>query len=182
MAGATEQQRKQMEAAEAQVRQALAAANAKVREIQNSWLPTSNTEQQLIGAVKMNTATYYQWAGEWKAWALAGRNAETGDDYPVSFWLRTGSDLSRGLTSVTGAFHDTDAFTLVEETVEATAATVAKGAASTVAGALELTGAALKGAVPNLVPELNWKGKLALAVVGLGVAGLGTAYVARAFK
>jgi hypothetical protein len=127
MAGATPQERQEMERAEASLLAQMEAAERTAAKTRGGWYLT-DADKSLLKNVADERIRFNTWRGAWKQWAFTGRNAQTGDAYPVSFWLRIGKDIASALKAYSQGLFDQTAFAyveLVKEDVKKKAETIA---------------------------------------------------------
>jgi hypothetical protein len=142
-----------MTAALNQVRELLEAAERQAA-LWEAGFWVSDTQKQVIGAIRMGRARFEEWANVKRAWALAGQEPD-GYAYSVGFWLSAGKIIADAVKMHAESLYDASVFAPIVNTAVQSGRDIAEGA-----------GGALK-AVTNPWP---WQVKAGLAVGGVTLA------------
>lgn len=114
--------RAQMDTDVARVRQAFASARGAVEGAASGFF-SDDAAQAVLKQYRDQTVTLEKWAGLWRQWAEANKDA-AGKAYPVEFWRQVGQDLANFAAFAGKQAGYTLLSTVVKDTVKETGATL----------------------------------------------------------
>ncbi|MFL5349301.1 MAG: hypothetical protein ACJ8AT_31255 [Hyalangium sp.] len=123
MAGATEQERAQMDKAEKLLEDQVLAAERWALVVKAQFF-TTDAQKAALKAIADERVRFNTWRSAWKGWALQGHEPD-GYPYAVSFWLRIGDDIASALKAYSDGLYKGSLLAVVVNTTTQTAKDIA---------------------------------------------------------